>query len=107
MQLHLRHGEPMLFGEDNDKGIRFNPETWSLEVIDAAASPEEVLVHDEGNAVIARLLIELHEPVALGVIYRQPSQSFEDAFYAHHPSRMKRTKSVSDLIRGPSSWKVD
>jgi len=107
MQLHLRHGEPMLFGAGNDKGIRFNPETWSLEVIDAAASPGEVLVHDEANAVIARLLIELHEPVAMGVIYRQPAQSFEDAFYAHHPSRMKRTRSVADLIRGPSSWTVD
>ena len=55
----------------------------------------------------ARLLIELREPVALGVIYRQPAQSFEDAFYAHHPSRMQRTKSVADLIRGPSSWTVD
>jgi 2-oxoglutarate ferredoxin oxidoreductase subunit beta len=107
MQLHLRHGEPMLFGTNNDKGIRFNAETWSLEVIDATASPDEVLVHDEANAVVARLLIELHEPVALGVIYRQPAQSFEDAFYAHHPSRMKRTKSVADLIRGPSSWSVD
>jgi 2-oxoglutarate/2-oxoacid ferredoxin oxidoreductase subunit beta len=107
MQLHLRHGEPMLFGPGNDKGIRFNPETWSLEIIDAAASPDEVLVHDEANAVIARLLIDLHEPVALGVIFRQPAQSFEDAFYAHHPSRMKRTRSVADLIRGPSSWTVD
>ena len=107
MQLHLRHGEPMLFGEQSDKGIRFNPDTWSLEVIDATTSPDEVLVHDEANAVVARLLIEMHEPVALGVIYRRPAQSFEDAFYAHHPSRMKRTKSVADLIRGPRSWTVD
>lgn len=107
MQLHLRHGEPMLFGTDHDKGIRFNPESWSLEVVDALASADEVLVHDEGNAVIARLLIELREPVALGVIYRQPAQSFEDAFYAHHPSRMERTRSVAELIRGPSSWTVD
>jgi len=107
MQLHLRHGEPMLFGENNGKGIRFNPATWSLEIIDAATSPGDVLVHDEANAVVARLLIELHEPVALGVIYRRPAQSFEDSFYAHHPSRMQRTRSVADLIRGPSSWTVD
>jgi 2-oxoglutarate ferredoxin oxidoreductase subunit beta len=107
MQLHLHHGKPMLFGENNEKGISFNPETWSLDVVDATASPDDVLVHDEGNAVLARLLIDLHEPVALGVIYRQPAQSFEDAFYAHHPSQLKRTKSVADLIRGPSSWTVD
>ena len=64
-------------------------------------------MHNEANAVLARMLIDLHEPVALGVIYRQPAQSFEDAFYAHHPSQLKRTKSVADLIQGPSSWTVD
>lgn len=105
-QLHLKHGEPMLFGENNGKGMRFNPETFALEVIDATKTPDDVLVHDEGNAVIARLLIDLHIPVALGVIYRQPSQSFEDAFYAHHPTRMKRTRSVAEFIKGPSSWTV-
>ncbi len=106
-QLHLRHGEPMLFGEDRSEGIRFNPETFALEVIDAKASPDEVLVHDEGNAVLARLLVDLHLPVALGVIYKQPAQCFEDAFYAHHPSRMERTKSIGDFIRGPNPWTVD
>jgi 2-oxoglutarate ferredoxin oxidoreductase subunit beta len=106
-QLHLKHGEPMLFGENNGKGIFLNRNTLELEVIDAAASPDDVLVHDEANKTIARLLIDLHIPVALGVIYRQPSVSYEDAFYAHHPSRMKRTKSIGDFIKGPSSWTVE
>ena len=105
-QLHLQHGEPMLFGEDNAKGIRFNQATWSLEVIDASESRDEVLVHDESNAIVARLLIDLRLPVALGVIYRLPAASFEDTFYAHHPTRMQRTRSVKDFIRGPSSWTV-
>jgi len=106
-QLHLKHGEPMLFGENNDKGIRFNQDTWSLEVTDAIESPDEVLVHDEANAIVARMLIDLHLPVALGVIYRQPAVSFEDTFYAHHASRMERTKSIRDFIKGPSSWTVE
>ncbi len=106
-QLHVRHGEPMLFGEGNAKGIRFNTETLALEVIDAAESPDDVLVHDERNQTIARMLIDLETPVALGVIYRQPAQSYEDAFYASHPTQMKRTKSVADIIEGPSSWTVD
>jgi len=106
-QLHLRHGEPMLFGKNGDRGIRFNQDTWSLDVIDAAESPDGVLVHDESNAVLARLLIDLQLPIAMGVIYRQPAQSYEDAFYAHHPSRMERTKETSDFIKGPSSWIVE
>ena len=105
-QLHLQHGEPMLFGPGKDKGIRFNPATFALEVIDAAASPRDILVHDETNAALARLLVDLKMPVALGVIYRQPSQSFEAAFYAHHPTGMQRRKSVAEFIKGPNSWTV-
>ena len=106
-QIHLKHGQPMLFGEKNGKGLRFNPETYSLEVIDAGENPDDVLVHDEANAMLARLLIDLKAPVALGVIYRQPAQSYEDAFYAHHPSRMRRTKRIVDFVKGPSSWTVE
>lgn len=106
-QLHLQHGKPMLFGENNDKGIRFNPDNWSLEIIDATRKPDDVLIHDEGNIVVARLLTDLHMPVAMGVIYRQPSVSYEDAFYSHHPSRMRRTKRITDFIEGPSCWTVE
>ncbi len=106
-QLHLKHGEPMLFGDDDAKGIAFNASTWALEVIDAAANPDDVLIHDESNATLARLLIDLRLPVALGVIYCQPAQTYEDAFYAHHPSRMRRAKTVAELITGPASWTVD
>ena len=105
-QLHLQHGEPMLFGEDKSKGIRFNQQTFALEVVDASKSPGDILVHDEGNGLLARLLIDLELPVALGVIYRQPAEPYERTFYAHHPSGMKRTKSVADFIKGPNSWTV-
>jgi 2-oxoglutarate ferredoxin oxidoreductase subunit beta len=104
-QLHLEHGKPILFGEN--KGIRFNQETWSLEIVDAAESADDVLVHDESNGTLARLLIDLQMPVALGVIYRQPAESFEKTFYAQHATRMARTKSVRDFLKGPSSWTVD
>ena len=66
-----------------------------------------MLIHDEANPVLAQLLIDLHVPVALGVIYRQPAQRFEDAFYGHHPTRMQRTKRVADFISGPNPWSVE
>ncbi len=105
-QLHLQHGEPMLFGENKTRGIRFNAQTFALDVVEASESPGDILVHDERNAVLARLLIDLELPVALGVIYRQPAEPYESAFYAHHPSGMKRTKRVADFIKGPNSWTV-
>lgn len=105
-QLRLKHGEPMLFGEQDEKGIRFNLETFALEVVDAESTPGEVLVHDETNAAIARLLIDLQDPVALGILFRKPAQPFERTFYQHHPSQMQRSRSVTEFLRGASAWTV-
>lgn len=105
-QLRLKHGEPMLFGKNGDKGIGFNPERFHLEVVDAQASPDTVLVHDEANLVVARMLVELTTPMAFGVLYRQPAPTYEHNFYAQHPTNMIRSRSVADFIAGPSSWCV-
>jgi len=106
-QLHLRHGEAMLFGDGQAKGIHLNRATLELEVIDSDDQTKDVLVHDESNATIARLLIDLHLPVALGVLYRRQTPSFESKFYSHHSSGMQRTKTVTDFLKGPNSWVVD
>jgi 2-oxoglutarate ferredoxin oxidoreductase subunit beta len=106
MQLRLRHGEPMLFGADNKKGIRFNTETFSLEVIDATSAPDEVLRHDETNKVLAHQLVELTAPVALGVIYKSPGDSFEKSWYAPRKNGLKRSSSVADALRSTNTWTV-
>ena len=104
-QLHARHGEPLVFGQDKQHGLAFDTERFALEVVDAKSG--RVLVHDETNDIVARLLIALTEPMVLGVIYRAPAQPYETAFYAHHPSSMQRRRSVADVIAGPNSWQVD
>lgn len=106
MQLRVQHGEPMLFGTNHEKGIRFNTDNLSLEVIDAVASPEQVLRHDETSKVIAQLLIELTAPVALGVIYRDPADSFEKSWYAARKNGLQRSASVSDALRNTDTWTV-
>ncbi len=105
-QLRLQHGEPMLFGANDEKGIRFNTESFSLQVIDAAANPDQVLCHDEGNKVLAGLLVELQAPMALGVIYRCPGDSFERSWYTAQSSGMKRTANVADVLRSSNTWTV-
>jgi 2-oxoglutarate ferredoxin oxidoreductase subunit beta len=105
-QLRLQHGEPMLFGADNEKGVRFNVDDFSLQVIDAKSNPEQVLRHDASNKVIAHLLIELTGPVALGVIYNCPAESFETSWYKAHRNGLKRTAKTADVLRDTTSWKV-
>ena len=105
-QLRLKHGEPMLFGTDNAQGIRFNAETFSLEVIDAKADPDQVLQHDESNKVLANMLVELAAPVALGVIYKSPADSFEKSWHALRKNGWNRSSKVADALRATNTWTV-
>ena len=104
-QLRLRHGEPMLFGADNEKGIGFNTETFSLEVVDARKDPDRVLRHDEKSRVLAQMLVELDVPVALGVIYRDPGESFEKSWHAQK-NGLQRKRTVNDVLRASNTWTV-
>jgi 2-oxoglutarate/2-oxoacid ferredoxin oxidoreductase subunit beta len=105
-QLKLRHGQPMLFGADDEKGVGFNQESFSLEVIDAKANPEQVLRHDETNKVVASMLIDLKLPVVLGVIYKNPADSFEKSWYAPRKNGLKRSSKVADALRSTNTWTV-
>jgi 2-oxoglutarate ferredoxin oxidoreductase subunit beta len=108
-QLHVKHGEPLTFGADKSKGLAFDAQSMTLKVIDARANPGAVLVHDETNRTLAGLLIALAPPefpVALGVILRQPGQSFEKAFYANQPTKLERKGRVADALRQTSTWTV-
>ncbi|MGD8340753.1 MAG: 2-oxoacid:ferredoxin oxidoreductase subunit beta [Gammaproteobacteria bacterium] len=108
-QLRVEHGKPLLFDEGK-RGIGFNLDTLGLELVDAEAEPDRVLTHDETNANLAGMLLALSEPdfpVALGVIYRSPATSFEQGFYASHPTAMERTAKVDDAMRKTNTWWVE
>ncbi len=87
-QLHVEHGQPLIFGARKDRGLRLKPGKLELEVITLSESdviPDGVLVHDETNRALAQLLVALEPPawpVALGVIYCNPAPSFEAEVYA-------------------------
>ncbi len=109
-QVHARHGEPLVFGKANSKGLRFDMTSMSLEVIDAQERADEVLVHDETNPMLAQLLLSMEAPAmpqALGVIYRVEDETFESAFYGNHPTQLKRTGKVADALRNTNTWTVE
>ncbi|PQA86728.1 2-oxoacid:ferredoxin oxidoreductase subunit beta [Hyphococcus luteus] len=108
-QLHVEHGKPMLFAK-GAKGLKLNVQTLALEVVDVGENGvpvEDVLVHDETSPAIAQLLFNLpHEgyPMPLGVIYRNPEESFDEAFWKHHPTQGRRTAKIADALRKGSVW---
>jgi 2-oxoglutarate ferredoxin oxidoreductase subunit beta len=55
-QVRCEHGKPLLFGTNNEKGLRINPKTLQLEVVkvgENGITVDDVLVHDETNSTLA------------------------------------------------------
>ena len=108
-QLHVQNAQPLVFGKDKEKGLGFDVASMSLKVVDAVAEPDAVLVHDETNTMLAQLLLAMRGPefpVALGVVYRNPAESYEAGFYRSHVSGMQRTERVADALRKTNTWVV-
>jgi 2-oxoglutarate/2-oxoacid ferredoxin oxidoreductase subunit beta len=99
-QIHVVHGQPLVYGKNRDKGLRLNASTLSLESVtlgEDGASEADLLVHDETNPVLAQMLATLHAPlpVAMGVIHRRAAPAYDRSFVEHKPSqRRQRVKQL-------------
>jgi len=113
--LILKHGQPMLFGKGNDKGLILDG--LKLRVVklgEDGISLEKILVHDayEVNPGIHYMLANMsypEYPVALGVI-RSVSGVTYDMAVKEQISTIQKTakiKCMDDLLHSGSTWKVD
>jgi len=75
--LRLKHGEPMIYGKQRDKGLIFDEPTLTFQVVSSnvEATIDELAVHDQHNLMRAQALAELtgpDVPTPIGVIYSKP-----------------------------------
>jgi len=113
-QLLLEHGKPLRFGKKLDKGLRFDPKAMRLEVVQVGEGgvPEsELVVHDETNLSLASMLAALEPPtfpIALGVIYCNPAESYDHAFTGQlEAARAKAPKAdINALLRKGHTWNI-
>ena len=82
-----------------------------VEVGDDGPAAAGVLIHDETDAELAQLLVKLEPPafpVAFGVIYCDPAESYEAA--VHRQTAEVRAKSraadLAQLMRSGPTWTV-
>ena len=81
-QVHLKHGEPILFGKDKTKGVRLN--RCRLEVVELGkdgVTTDDILVHDRYDAdpTIQMLLAKMMPPdfpMAFGIIRSAKADTF-------------------------------
>jgi 2-oxoglutarate ferredoxin oxidoreductase subunit beta len=113
-QVVCRHGEPLVFGKDHDKGIKLNTETLALEVVPVGDDGPEaagVLVHDETNRTLATMLAGMDDetlPVAVGVIYCDPGESYGDGVARMKDQAVKRADGadLKSIMHAGHTWKV-
>jgi len=111
--LILRHGEPMIFGKNSDKGLVL--EGLKLKVVNLGDgySEKDLLVHDafETNPGIHYMIATMRYPeypVALGVIRSASGQTYEMAVEEQIRAVEKdaEIRCVADLQKSGSTWKV-
>jgi 2-oxoglutarate ferredoxin oxidoreductase subunit beta len=113
-QLHLTHGQPMLFGKDRRKGLRLNG--LKLEVVtigENGVTERDILVHDahQEDPTLHLMLARLappHYPMALGVIRQVRAKTFDEAVAeeAHRVKQTARYNSVDELLRSGETWQI-
>ena len=105
-QIHLTHGQPLLFGKDRDRGLRLTPGGLGLEVVPAGT--DGILDHDETNPLLAGLLAALEPPmpVAIGVILDLPGPSYEAGIQALEAAETARPHAadLNALLRQGATW---
>ncbi|HDR88414.1 MAG TPA: 2-oxoacid:ferredoxin oxidoreductase subunit beta [Bacteroidetes bacterium] len=113
-QIILKHGEPMIFGKNRDKGLVLDG--LKLKVVkigEGGITEKDILVHNatENNPGIHLMLANMrypNYPVALGVIRNVTAPTYERAVEAQI-QKVKKTsalKCLDDLLHSGNTWEV-
>lgn len=113
-EIILEHGKPLIFGKNGDKGLRVRPGFFELEVVTIGKdgiTEDEILAHDETNRALAGMLALMEPPtmpVALGVLYCNPTSSYEDGVEGHMREAKKHGTGAdfNGLLRRGHTWTI-
>ncbi|MHB1049565.1 MAG: 2-oxoacid:ferredoxin oxidoreductase subunit beta [Bacteroidota bacterium] len=109
----LEHGKPLIFGKDNDKGIKldgFSPVVVSLK--DGIHSANDLLIHNEKDSTLAFILANMtyhHElPRPFGIFLSIDRPRYEDEISKQIDSAIsKRGKgSLEKLLNSGDTWVI-
>jgi len=115
MMIDLVHGEPILFGADQQRGVMMAAD-GHLRIVDVAeAGIENILVHDVHHPypslafALARLNQDDHSPTPFGVFRQVDRTEFAGAVSAQlaAASESKGPGDLESLLRSNGTWTVD
>ncbi len=111
--VHLKNGEPLIFGKAKDKGIRLNgPFEPEVVALGNGVSEKDLIVHNEkGSVVYAFMLAQMESPafpVPIGVIRNVDAPAFDIAMRDQiaEVTAKKGVGDLKELLYSGDTWDV-
>lgn len=113
--VRLEHGQPLVFGKDNDKGIRlkdFHPEVTTAN--NGNGAPNDLIVHDQyaEDTTLANFLAGMSDtldmPHPIGIFRSVRRSSYEDAMtnQIHAAKERMGESDLEALLNAGETWTV-
>jgi 2-oxoglutarate/2-oxoacid ferredoxin oxidoreductase subunit beta len=109
--LILEHGQPMIFGKDRNKGIRWQRKPEVVTIGENGVTEADILVHDETDPLISYMLAHLwwpDFPVPVGIV-RNISRPTHDQMLNDQIAQATATRGSGDmkkLLNSGETWTV-
>lgn len=113
--LFLEHGKPLLFGANNDKGIRLDGFTPKVVNLSEGFSADDLWIHDEQDIYKAQILTRIfddpkkegHLPRPFGVFYETDRPCYEEVMSLQiEDAKVRKAADLDALLRGKETWTI-
>ena len=114
--LFVRHGQPLVFGEKDDKGIKLDGFTPIVVNLTDGFTKEDLWIHDETDIYKAQILArifdmpseEQHLPRPFGVFYATNKRAtYEDLMTEQlYEAKGKGEGDLDKLLKGSETWEI-
>ncbi len=111
--LLLEHGKPMVFGKEDDKGVRLNGLSAETVTLGGGVTKDDLLFHDQSSPEphLANLLARFSNPalpVPIGVFRQVTRPSYEELVHNQLNYAKAHTKAdLNSVFNGGDTWTVD
>ncbi len=114
--IFLEHGQPLIFGSEKNKGIKFDGLKPIVVNIGTEVSVNDLWIHDEKDLYKAHALVRMfddpnnenHLPRPFGVFYDVERPTYEDLLQEQIMVARERNSGMvlDDLLRGKQTWEI-
>lgn len=113
--LFLEQDQPLIFGDNNDKGIKLDGFKPVVVDLNDGNSKDDLWIHDEQDIYKAQILtrifdnpkVEGHLPRPFGVFYQTNRACYEDVMAAQlEEAKSRKPADLDKLLRGNEVWTI-